>query len=166
MGLAVQRFVQGKAWPALMAPTVPTNWRPVASWAPGFCVSSLQAVCCEDREHCCPDGYTCDIQHSACVKSGASSQLISLAPIRARQVKGVKCDDQTSCKDGQTCCQLASGEWGCCPFPQVSRCRGATRVAILIGGGQGERAAGVLERFWAYRSYVFWPTKPQGLWEL
>ena len=28
-------------------------------------------------------------------------------------------DGQHECKDGQTCCKLANGEWGCCPLPKV-----------------------------------------------
>ena len=28
-------------------------------------------------------------------------------------------DGQHECKDGQTCCKLASGQWGCCPIPKV-----------------------------------------------
>ncbi len=28
-------------------------------------------------------------------------------------------DGQHECKDGQTCCKLASGQWGCCPIPEV-----------------------------------------------
>lgn len=36
-------------------------------------------------------------------------------------VTSVICPDQTSmCPDGSTCCQLATGEYGCCPHPKVS----------------------------------------------
>jgi progranulin len=35
----------------------------------------------------------------------------------------VICPDQTSqCEDGQTCCKLSSGEWGCCPLPNAVCC--------------------------------------------
>jgi hypothetical protein len=29
-------------------------------------------------------------------------------------------DGQSECKTGQTCCKLASGNYGCCPIPKVS----------------------------------------------
>ncbi|XP_020653649.3 progranulin isoform X1 [Pogona vitticeps] len=109
-------------------------------WA---CCPFPQAVCCKDHVHCCPNGYSCNVQRSACVKSSASSQLISLAPVRARQVEDVKCDDKTSCKDGQTCCQLASGEWGCCPFPQAVCC--ADRVHCCPNGYTCDPSSGTCQ---------------------
>ena len=34
---------------------------------------------------------------------------------------GLLCPDQASkCRNSATCCQLSSGQWGCCPFAQVS----------------------------------------------
>jgi hypothetical protein len=27
-----------------------------------------EAVCCKDHLHCCPNGYTCDTEHSRCQK--------------------------------------------------------------------------------------------------
>jgi len=29
------------------------------------------------------------------------------------------CPDQSTCDDDETCCELASGEYGCCPLPKV-----------------------------------------------
>lgn len=35
----------------------------------------------------------------------------------------VKCSDgETHCTDGQTCCKLTSGEYGCCPYPNATCC--------------------------------------------
>jgi len=32
----------------------------------------------------------------------------------------VQCPDgEESCPDGDTCCQLKSGDYGCCPYPKV-----------------------------------------------
>ncbi|KAM6450019.1 progranulin isoform 2-T2 [Liasis olivaceus] len=89
------------------------------AWA---CCPHFQAVCCKDEAHCCPQGYTCDITHSSCNKSRGSSQGISVTPILARQEMVVKCDKFSSCKDEETCCKLASGDWGCCPFPKAVCC--------------------------------------------
>lgn len=35
-------------------------------------------------------------------------------------VGSLKCPDQQHCGDEQTCCQIQSGEFNCCPFQQVS----------------------------------------------
>ena len=40
-----------------------------------FLTSYLQAVCCDDQTHCCPEGYTCETQGGYCSKS---SSLISI----------------------------------------------------------------------------------------
>lgn len=79
---------------------------------------SPQAVCCPDHVHCCPQGYTCDPQGGTCLKGGVRLPWLSKTPARGRG-GDVKCDDQMSCPDGNTCCQLSSGAWGCCPLEQV-----------------------------------------------
>ena len=38
-------------------------------------------------------------------------------------MKNVVCPGGTaSCPDGNTCCRLASGQWGCCPLPNAVCC--------------------------------------------
>ena len=38
-------------------------------------------------------------------------------------VKQVVCPDgQSQCPDGNTCCKLSTGEWGCCPLPNAVCC--------------------------------------------
>ena len=32
------------------------------------CCPLTNAVCCSDREHCCPNGYTCDVSTGTCNK--------------------------------------------------------------------------------------------------
>uniref|UniRef100_A0A8C0ZC02 Granulins-like n=1 Tax=Cyanistes caeruleus TaxID=156563 RepID=A0A8C0ZC02_CYACU len=81
------------------------------------CVSP-QAVCCGDGQHCCPQGTTCDLIHSTCTSLGGSALL---------------CDEETSCPDGNTCCRLSSGAWGCCPLEQV---RGVPWLHLRPRGGQ------------------------------
>jgi len=40
----------------------------------------------------------------------------------------VQCPDgQQECDDGQTCCQLDSGSYGCCPYPKVLQKMGCDR---------------------------------------
>jgi hypothetical protein len=31
-----------------------------------------QAVCCDDHQHCCPNGYTCDTKDGRCLKGEIS----------------------------------------------------------------------------------------------
>lgn len=36
----------------------------------GFgCCPLLNAVCCMDKKHCCPNGYTCDLSGGTCSKA-------------------------------------------------------------------------------------------------
>jgi len=82
------------------------------------CCQYPQATCCSDHKHCCPSGYTCDLQHKRCVQQDRSVPML----ITKFKVLDVTCQDGSSCKDGSTCCQLASGGYGCCPYPQATCC--------------------------------------------
>ncbi|XP_053121820.1 progranulin isoform X2 [Hemicordylus capensis] len=92
---------------------------PSGSWG---CCPYPQAVCCSDGVHCCPHGYTCDISTGRCDPSALSSPWISMASNLARLDRDVKCDDTMSCRDGETCCQMPSGSWGCCPLSEAVCC--------------------------------------------
>uniref|UniRef100_A0A8B9T995 Granulin precursor n=1 Tax=Anas platyrhynchos TaxID=8839 RepID=A0A8B9T995_ANAPL len=91
---------------------------PPVSPVPHLPPMSPQAVCCPDHVHCCPQGYTCDPQGGTCLQGGVRLPWLSKTPARGR-AGDVKCDDETSCPDGNTCCRLSSGAWGCCPLEQV-----------------------------------------------
>ena len=39
-----------------------------------------------------------------------------------KEVGSVTCDDGSSCPSGTTCCKLATGGYGCCPFPEAVCC--------------------------------------------
>ncbi|CAG03026.1 unnamed protein product [Tetraodon nigroviridis] len=94
---------------------------PDGSW--GCCLLS-SAVCCADKIHCCPEGSKCDLTHSRCVSP--SQQLLPMmqkVPASRRAAAPVICPDgKSSCSEGATCCQLTSGEYGCCPYPQAVCC--------------------------------------------
>ncbi|XP_027589864.1 progranulin isoform X1 [Pipra filicauda] len=81
------------------------------------CCPLQNAVCCSDRQHCCPQGTTCDLTRSTCTSLGGSTSLAALP-----SAGEVKCDEETSCPDGNTCCRLSSGAWGCCPLEQAVCC--------------------------------------------
>ena len=88
-----------------------------------FYYALLQAECCSDHLHCCPSGFTCDVAHSRCLRGSDVTSIPWSRKEEALPVEGsgVICPDQKSeCPDGNTCCKLKSGGWGCCPFPHVS----------------------------------------------
>ena len=89
------------------------------------CCPLPNAVCCSDGEHCCPEGYTCDVSAGTCTKGRKIIALLKKTPasISKHNVKSVICPDGTSeCPDGDTCCQLSSGQYGCCPLPHAVCC--------------------------------------------
>ncbi|NWI10755.1 GRN protein, partial [Crypturellus soui] len=71
-----------------------------------------QAVCCKDREHCCPWGYTCNVAAQSCEKQRPHEPPAVAVP----------CDAAHSCRSGQKCCAGPQGTWGCCPFAEGSCC--------------------------------------------
>uniref|UniRef100_A0A3B4A2S0 Granulins domain-containing protein n=1 Tax=Periophthalmus magnuspinnatus TaxID=409849 RepID=A0A3B4A2S0_9GOBI len=92
------------------------------------CCPLPKAVCCTDHQHCCPAGYQCDLAQQMCVQSSVSTPFTTTqnsptptptpTPTPAPQ-----CEDKSSCPDHNTCCQLASGEYGCCPLENVRTLR-------------------------------------------
>uniref|UniRef100_A0A3Q3R1F3 Granulins domain-containing protein n=1 Tax=Monopterus albus TaxID=43700 RepID=A0A3Q3R1F3_MONAL len=45
-----------------------------------------------------------------------------LEKVSALTVSDEKCDQQTICPRGSTCCRSNSGQWACCPLPQAVCC--------------------------------------------
>jgi len=39
------------------------------------CCPYQGAACCDDHIHCCPGGYTCDVEHGQCLKSSGNDFL-------------------------------------------------------------------------------------------
>ncbi|KAM8837447.1 granulin b isoform 1-T2 [Spinachia spinachia] len=99
------------------------------SWG---CCPLTKAVCCEDKLHCCPEDTKCDLAHSKCVSSSLESfPMLEKLPARRRDnhsvalqlVGSVSCPGgKSSCPDSYTCCLLASGDYGCCPYSQAMCC--------------------------------------------
>ncbi|XP_061199186.1 progranulin isoform X2 [Neopsephotus bourkii] len=83
------------------------------------CCPLQNAVCCSDGQHCCPQGTVCDLERSTCTSLGGREPLQAFLP-KAREVK---CDEETSCPSGNTCCRLSSGAWGCCPLEEAVCCK-------------------------------------------
>ncbi|NXX16986.1 GRN protein, partial [Podargus strigoides] len=84
------------------------------------CCPLQNAVCCSDGQHCCPQGTACDLEHSTCTSLSSRGWPWPLAPLPT--ARDVRCDDETSCPDANTCCRLSSGAWGCCPLEEAVCC--------------------------------------------
>lgn len=85
-----------------------------------------QAVCCSDMKHCCPENTKCDVSSGKCTRGdGLVLDWFEKMPLAVRsrgqgEASSVMCPDGASeCEDGQTCCLLASGRYGCCPIQDV-----------------------------------------------
>ena len=90
------------------------------------CCPFPNAVCCCDHKHCCPDGYTCDVSAGLCNKGNiqiAMFKKVLAMKTAVKTVNTVVCPGgQYQCPDGNTCCQLTSGQYGCCPLPNAVCC--------------------------------------------
>ena len=94
----------------------------------------FQAVCCSEG-HCCPHLYKCGLTSSQCYQAADDTSLLEKNSLprflsmfkkfpsmsEEESVKSIVCPDKkTRCSDQQTCCLMASGQFGCCPLPNVS----------------------------------------------
>ncbi|XP_063760511.1 granulin a isoform X2 [Eleginops maclovinus] len=96
------------------------------------CCPLQNAVCCPDKEHCCPQGYTCNIGSKSCQKViMLQLETVPLTPVYQLEHQplllpskktDIQCDEVTSCPDGETCCRTSATEWGCCPSPNAVCC--------------------------------------------
>ncbi|XP_045069369.1 progranulin-like isoform X2 [Coregonus clupeaformis] len=91
------------------------------------CCPLPQAVCCADGEHCCPKDYICDMSKTSCSKGVVVipwyNKLAAEPDDSALAAPpSVKCDAQNSCPEGSSCCQLSTGQWGCCPLCKAVCC--------------------------------------------
>ncbi|KAJ8024785.1 Granulin [Holothuria leucospilota] len=94
-----------------------TKGSKVMTW---FEKTEAKAVCCSDHLHCCPSGYTCDVSAGTCTKG---KEVMTWFEKTEAKVKSVICPDgQSECPDGNTCCKLSSGQYGCCPIPNAVCC--------------------------------------------
>lgn len=83
-------------------------------------------MCCTDGTHCCPKYYKCDERKTSCVRGEVVipwyTKLPAITNIQAHP-GSEQCDSLNMCPERTTCCQLSTGNWGCCPLQNVStRC--------------------------------------------
>nr|XP_023646390.1 granulins-like [Paramormyrops kingsleyae] len=88
------------------------------------CCPLPKAVCCKDGDHCCPNGYQCDQRQESCIRGGLVIGWYRKLEAQSHPITAsdVKCDTQSSCPTGTTCCPLSTGQWGCCPLVQAVCC--------------------------------------------
>ena len=86
------------------------------------CCPIANAVCCSDGIHCCPSGYTCDVSDGTCIKQGETIAFLEKISAKKSPENVVCPDGQSYCQDGQTCCKLSSGQYGCCPIANAVCC--------------------------------------------
>ncbi|KAK8767381.1 hypothetical protein V5799_005837, partial [Amblyomma americanum] len=95
------------------------------------CCPYAHAKCCSDHASCCPEGYQCKVSTHQCIHA-TSNHTVAMAkkvePViqapraPATNAEFVPCPDGSYCNDGQTCCLLSSGGYGCCPYAHAKCC--------------------------------------------
>ena len=92
-----------------------------------WCLLLSQAVCCDDKQHCCPEGTTCDVAASKCSMgadtvpwSTKTTAKVAIGTSTKLTIGSASHFPSCACKDGQTCCQSVNGiQSGCCTFKNV-----------------------------------------------
>jgi hypothetical protein len=76
----------------------------------------------------CPKSYKCNPDKGKCDKVDSSNgEIFSIKWFEKQPGNKINenevCPDKKSqCPTGSTCCQLESGDWGCCPLPKAVCC--------------------------------------------
>ena len=107
------------------------------------CCPAANGVCCADGDHCCPNGFTCDLSTKHCLQYGdpalyvLTEQMLDVAPVEAGgvafenivsesepkdDVENIQCPDASSCSDKDTCCLHISGHFACCNLTSANCC--------------------------------------------
>ncbi|XP_051537974.1 progranulin-like [Myxocyprinus asiaticus] len=95
---------------------------PTGEWG---CCPLVKAVCCYDHKHCCPQGYTCNLEFGTCIKPSDVHTVALIQKHRHSNTQSeeeVVCDASTRCSNTQTCCRLSDTTWACCPYKEAVCC--------------------------------------------
>ncbi|CAG5132328.1 unnamed protein product, partial [Candidula unifasciata] len=105
------------------------------------CCPLPEATCCSDHTHCCPQDYKCNVTAGTCTLGTKVQDWLTKTP--AKLLKDLVCKDNSHCPAGTTCCELESGQYGCCPLVSVvcpggkSQCPDGTTCCKMKSGGYG-----------------------------
>ncbi|GFR33356.1 granulin [Trichonephila clavata] len=58
-------------------------------------------------------------------------KMKSMEMTEASKIEIVPCDEKSFCLDGNTCCPLASGAYGCCKWPSAVCCPDKRAVVLM-----------------------------------
>lgn len=61
------------------------------------CCPYQVATCCKDKQHCCPNGYECDLERGSCNKSSGNDFLAYIGIMEKIQESEIKSEDIPSC---------------------------------------------------------------------
>lgn len=107
------------------------------------CCGVPNAVCCEDKVHCCPHGFYCDASTSQCRQKESEKLLLPFLnvkrrskdvtlrplqeskeehPVRSVESTQTMCPDGSECPGTDTCCLQSSGLYGCCDLARAVCC--------------------------------------------
>ncbi|RMX59728.1 hypothetical protein pdam_00019018 [Pocillopora damicornis] len=89
------------------------------------CCPFPKAVCCDDGIHCCPGNTKCNIEKKTCDRKTDIETLLTKIQVWKGETgkSNIICPDgQSECPEGNTCCKLQSGQYGCCPLPKAVCC--------------------------------------------
>ncbi|XP_034414303.1 granulin b isoform X1 [Cyclopterus lumpus] len=119
------------------------------------CCPLVKAVCCADREHCCPQGYTCNMETGTCEKTNRAGLPLPQVKVVRPDAGDVPCDaaGEFRCSERDTCCRVSASEWACCPSPRAVCCPGS-RHCCPAGHSCDPAAAGCSQR--SHHSQLTW----------
>eukprot|EP00730_Choanoeca_flexa_P012189 TRINITY_DN3600_c0_g1_i1.p1 TRINITY_DN3600_c0_g1~~TRINITY_DN3600_c0_g1_i1.p1 ORF type:complete len:367 (+),score=42.60 TRINITY_DN3600_c0_g1_i1:2-1102(+) len=83
------------------------------------CCPFPNATCCADQSHCCPQNYTCG-EDMQCFPPATAI----MAPPPSQST--VCPDGRSVCPESTTCCLMAGGYYGCCPYTDAVCCSDQT----------------------------------------
>lgn len=92
------------------------------------CCPIRDGTCCESGDFCCPRGFQCDLAKSRCTKDQYFIpfylKLKAVSQDVPEKIDGdVLCpDNETTCKEKQTCCLMGQDEYGCCILDDAVCC--------------------------------------------
>ncbi|GAB1608803.1 progranulin-like isoform X1 [Argonauta hians] len=115
--------VEGKKKPVKSLPKCPSNHTVCPSDNGDLgCCPHPDAICCGGNKGlCCPGDHTCNLESNKCEKRATKVWKGQAAPTVALYNE-ICPDAQTYCTTNTTCCLLADGEYGCCPYPNAVCC--------------------------------------------